>query len=120
MTNKTIDAPSEANTTLVNPVNVFISEVKPSVWSARDETNTRGGLFSTKLDAVRYVRTEFQGSAKIIQVPTLPVTGKPGASSARSGQSRSAIAKRQCHLIQRDSPKRKATRRRTNRDSSKP
>ena len=120
MTDKTTDIPSEDHNTAVKPANVFISEVKPSVWSARDETNSRGGLFSTKLDAVRYVRTEFQGSAKIIQTASLPVAGKSCPSSARSGLSRSAIAKRQCHRIQRGTPTRKAERRRNNRAATKP
>ena len=120
MTDQTIDTPSEDHKIAVDPANVFISEINPSVWSAQDETNSRGGLFSTKLNAVRYVRTEFQGTAKIIQAPSLPVTGKPGLSSARSGLSRSATAKRQCHRIQRGTPTRKAERRRNNRASTKP
>lgn len=86
---------------------VYVSEVRPAVWSVRDENNTKGGLFRSKLDAFRFVHSQFSEDMKIVQAGNTPIAAKPCSSRSRSKKSRDAVSKRQCHLIQRDiSPRR--------------
>ncbi|NNJ76761.1 MAG: diaminobutyrate--2-oxoglutarate transaminase, partial [Anderseniella sp.] len=88
---------------------VYICEVRPFVWSVRDDRNAHGGLFRTKLDAYRFVRLEFPVDTEIIQSRNTPIAPRSGHRSKRSDRSRDAVSNRQCHLIQRDiSPRRPA------------
>ena len=81
---------------------VYLYETKPFVWAIRDDSNTHGGLFQTKLDAYRFVRSEFPARTKVIHIPSTPISREASSTQTRSAQSRTAIAKRQCHRIQRD------------------
>ena len=99
---------------------VYLCETKPFVWSIRDDTNTHGGLFQTKLDAYRFVRSEFPARTKVIHIPSTPIACEPGNSSTRSGLSRDAIAKRQCHRIRRDHTTRKTAMKKNLKTASKP
>ena len=88
---------------------VYVCEIEPSVWSVRDESNTQGGLFQSKLDAYRFVRSQFSDGTNIVHTGSTPIAARSGTSSKRSELSRDAIAKRHYHHIQRDiSPKRTA------------
>lgn len=99
---------------------VYISETRPSVWSIRDDSNTHGGLFHSKLDAYRFVRSEFPARTKVIHIPSTPIAQEAGSSSTRSELSRNAIAKRQCHRIQRDHPTRKSAMKKNLKTAAKP
>lgn len=109
------------NNRLARQAQVYLSEVRPFVWSVRDESNTKGGLFRTKLDAYRFVHAQFSVGTNVVLTDSTPVAAAPGNHTSRSTRSRHAVSTRQCHLIQRDnSPRRSAVKKNNHSAASAP